>query len=924
MLNETDDPADDERDTDSFVSYAQNYEDVVLWRAFKTIAHGSYVDVGAADPFDDSVTAAFYERGWSGLNVEPVPAFAAALRAARPRDLVVEQGVASAPGMAVFHVVEGTGWSTFDPSMPTVAADHGYGSTEIEVALSTLDAVLGDAGYDGRPIHFLKIDVEGFEGEVLRGTNLAHWKPWVVVVEATAPGTTTQTHAEWEHLVVDAGYQFCLFDGLNRYYVHHEHADFVPMLSYPVSIFDQPFKRQSDAAVETRLIHSLGEQDRLVGEVRRHVTEIDRLAREVSRVASEADRLRARVEHEVELVDVLRHEVAGIRAEARGLAGDNVRWRNDALIERVRADDHAIGRVHAEHHFHAATHQSNNLQAELDAIHGTLSWRVTRPLRMIRGIRHRAKPPVLATPPLADTTTIEPKEPVAVTADVGATMARAFLTRMRQVAELLLRSAEDDLPETPADALKRGLRESTESDLTKAWLGIVAATGHYPDEDNLRAEVRHLRRAGADQFVTHLTALFELSVREGRGTDVVLDVVSKSVLVDVTHTAQHDLLTGIQRVVRETCSRWLRKPSAQAVWWDDMGNVLRRLDNDEVERFRDWREHMPTSRGTTTSRRSLDHMPSAVIVPWKSILLVPELAADISRSNGYRALSCSHVLQGISMVGYDLIPVTAAETVTQGMSQVFNVFLAMVKRTSRLSAISESAADDFRAFNCALPSQGLTGPVVAAHLLPPSPPHLRDADVAAVRDALSLGALPLVVVVGSHEPRKNHLTVLEAAERLWSAGVWFDLVFIGGSSWGADRFDSEIERLQSMSRPVRVLKRATEAELWAAYRLARFSVFPSLIEGYGLPIVESMASGTPVITTNYGSMAEVAAGGGALLVDPYDAVALEDAMKSLLEDHALLARLQQEVSDRTFPDWDSYSADVWKFLVDDAWGADQD
>ena len=56
----------------TFVSYAQNFEDVMLWRALREVTHGFYIDVGAADPDSDSVTRAFYDRGWSGINVEPV------------------------------------------------------------------------------------------------------------------------------------------------------------------------------------------------------------------------------------------------------------------------------------------------------------------------------------------------------------------------------------------------------------------------------------------------------------------------------------------------------------------------------------------------------------------------------------------------------------------------------------------------------------------------------------------------------------------------------------------------------------------------------------------------------------------------------------------------------------------------------------
>ncbi len=66
------------------VSYAQNLEDVMLWRALQEVEGGFYLDVGAQDPVIDSVTRAFYDRGWCGVNLEPAPAYHAALAAARP------------------------------------------------------------------------------------------------------------------------------------------------------------------------------------------------------------------------------------------------------------------------------------------------------------------------------------------------------------------------------------------------------------------------------------------------------------------------------------------------------------------------------------------------------------------------------------------------------------------------------------------------------------------------------------------------------------------------------------------------------------------------------------------------------------------------------------------------------------------------
>jgi len=70
----------------TFVSYAQNFEDVMLWRALRQVAHGFYIDVGAGHPDESSVTRAFYDRGWRGLNIEPSEHYFQRLAAARPLD----------------------------------------------------------------------------------------------------------------------------------------------------------------------------------------------------------------------------------------------------------------------------------------------------------------------------------------------------------------------------------------------------------------------------------------------------------------------------------------------------------------------------------------------------------------------------------------------------------------------------------------------------------------------------------------------------------------------------------------------------------------------------------------------------------------------------------------------------------------------
>jgi glycosyltransferase involved in cell wall biosynthesis len=365
-------------------------------------------------------------------------------------------------------------------------------------------------------------------------------------------------------------------------------------------------------------------------------------------------------------------------------------------------------------------------------------------------------------------------------------------------------------------------------------------------------------------------------------------------------------------VVREIVSRWLAHQDFTLLHFDLGDGFPKALRSDEVTRVRRWKEHLHTSGSSVLHRRPAADS-DAVVVPWRSRFLLPELGAEPQRCDAYRALARSGVVDGVGLIGYDLIPVTATETVDLHMSANFVNYLSVVKHATQLSAISESTGRDFEAFGEMLASQGLAGPRVAAHPLPSAPPPMVDADLERVRQTLQLGSLPLVLVVGSHEPRKNHVAVLEVAEAIWAAGGYFHILMIGGSGWASGEFDDYLHVLRGRGRPVTVWKRASEEELAAAYHLARFSLFPSLVEGYGLPIAESLAAGTPVITSQYGSMAE-AAPRGALLVDPRDVGAIETAIRSLLDDDDLLNRLRKEAQGIDVGSWDQHADLVWKHL----------
>jgi glycosyltransferase involved in cell wall biosynthesis len=200
--------------------------------------------------------------------------------------------------------------------------------------------------------------------------------------------------------------------------------------------------------------------------------------------------------------------------------------------------------------------------------------------------------------------------------------------------------------------------------------------------------------------------------------------------------------------------------------------------------------------------------------------------------------------------------------------------------------------------------------------LPAEAPAADPDAVAAGNRRLQVGRLPLILVVGSHEPRKNHMAVLHAAELLWREGQQFSLTFIGGNAWHSEPFVHRFGQLVGTGRALESFTAATDELLWQAYRAARFTVFPSFNEGFGLPVAESLACGTPVVTSNFGSMKEIAdAGGGALLIDPRDDHDLLDAMRTLLTDDHLHAELAGQARSRPPRTWDDYADEVWAALA---------
>lgn len=232
------------------ISYAQAKEDILLWRCLAgRVSHdvGFYIDVGANDPEIDSVTKVFYEHGWRGINIDASPDWYARLCEGRPRDVNIQAVVTEKPGPMQFHDIVGHQLGTVvEHFADRHAAGGAIKKTRVVEGVTLANICERHAPAE---IHFLKIDVEGHEGAVLRGMDFHRFRPWLLVIEATEPNTDIPTFAEWDGLVLGRGYKFAYTDVLNRYYVAEEHPELLPHLALPADDYIR--------AADLRRLHDL-------------------------------------------------------------------------------------------------------------------------------------------------------------------------------------------------------------------------------------------------------------------------------------------------------------------------------------------------------------------------------------------------------------------------------------------------------------------------------------------------------------------------------------------------------------------------------------------------------------------------------------------------------------------------------------------
>ncbi len=478
--------------------------------------------------------------------------------------------------------------------------------------------------------------------------------------------------------------------------------------------------------------------------------------------------------------------------------------------------------------------------------------------------------------------------------------------------------------------------ESVVSILFQLFLARIPTLDEASDVSPKFAEM------SASEIIRFLTGSLEFS--HGRQSRVFFsEVRPESLLIDVTHTLTFPHNSGIQRVVR-CLGRELAGSDMdhQLIEFDYEHQIYRAIKDERATLLVDWERNIDRSAATELSlsekiqkrfwkvagkrfRRGIAKITRGLIVPpdnsirngrpltantvedaifiWNHKLLLPEVALEQVRQNCLSTIAATTPVLS-TIVVYDFIPLHHPEfcTVTEG----FVRYLSMLRHFDQVSCISRAVEKDLEAFM-----------------------QLVDREKAPVRhDTHYLGgdftkneaikvdppAIPVVLSVGSIEKRKNHRRMLHAMVSAQRKGSVFKGVFAGNPGWLNEEFLRDLEEYKSQGFNIELERSVSEERLEELYSMASFTLYCSLVEGFGLPIVESVVKGVPCVVSDRGCMKEIALQiGGCRLVNPESINCIASTIVNLLASDKELTGLREEAEAASWRDWNVYARELWGF-----------
>jgi glycosyltransferase involved in cell wall biosynthesis len=381
-------------------------------------------------------------------------------------------------------------------------------------------------------------------------------------------------------------------------------------------------------------------------------------------------------------------------------------------------------------------------------------------------------------------------------------------------------------------------------------------------------------------------------------------------LLDLSHTSHSRARTGIQRVSRSLHTALGDR--AVAVTYDPHRKTWRELAPWEVANVTasdaaDKRGAQWPLRVRLRARAERILRQASIDLPVNSGAIFPEVfSPTIARSLPHLRTA----IRGARMaIFHDAIALKLPELTPPATVARFPAYLLELLEFDAIAAVSEDSRSSLLEYWRWL---GVGNhPPVRAISLGISPRHFSSAgEISPAED-------PVVLSIGSIEGRKNHLALLDACEQLWRQGERFRLRLIGlanAKTGGAAL--AKLRALQIAGCPISYDGPVADAAVDAAYAACAFTVYPSFIEGFGLPVIESLAHGKPCICSAHGALGESAAGGGCIPLPSMDASSLATAIARLVQQPAEIAELSRQARARRFKTWDEYANELVAWTIE--------
>jgi glycosyltransferase involved in cell wall biosynthesis len=388
-----------------------------------------------------------------------------------------------------------------------------------------------------------------------------------------------------------------------------------------------------------------------------------------------------------------------------------------------------------------------------------------------------------------------------------------------------------------------------------------------------------------------------------------------AVVLDLSNTAHCRSATGVQRVARQLYAA-LAEIGAEpvAVVYDPYAKRWRGLDADERALLAPAAAEKPSQNRRevwSLAQKARGYLRRGVEPDWAKLRGAPLFAPEIfsARIGAAHAALRERLGGPAAAVFHDAVALRLPEFTPAGNVARVADYLRALAGFNAILAFSRASHDELLEYWA---RHGPTShPPVTVIPHPIDPPAIPPAPSTTTNDPRG----PLVLSVGTMEGRKNHGALLDAAEILWREGLRFRLVLAGlprpETAAAALRHAAQ---LRAAGRALELPGAVPESQLQALYGECRFTVYPSLYEGYGLPVAESLLRQRPCLCGMGGALKEVAAGGGCVVVPEPTAPQLAQAMRKLLEDDAELARLTGEAAARRFPTYGEFARQLAAWL----------